>query len=133
MLEETGVRLDPDALHPWARWVTPEVEPRRFDTRFFVAELPGRRSSRGRTGGEMDQVAVAAAGATRWRAHGRGELAMWPPTLVTLRELAGCADVDAVVRTRRAAPPRPGPSRRWSTGPAGHARPCCRPAEVVEL
>ena len=40
MMEETGVRLDPRLLHPWARWVTPEDEPRRYDTLFFVAALP---------------------------------------------------------------------------------------------
>src|SRR3954454_3156658 len=28
-LEETGVRLAPDDLHPWAHWITPEHEPRR--------------------------------------------------------------------------------------------------------
>src|ERR671917_1096010 len=38
--EETGVRVDPKALLPWAHWVTPEIEPRRYDTHFFLAELP---------------------------------------------------------------------------------------------
>src|SRR5215212_9465876 len=36
--EETGVRLDPGELLPWAHWVTPEFEPRRYDTYFFLAE-----------------------------------------------------------------------------------------------
>ena len=34
-----------DTLVPYARWITPEVEPKRFDARFFVARLPqGQRS-----------------------------------------------------------------------------------------
>ena len=41
--EETNVRLDVSAVHPWSRWVTPN-EPsmmkKRFDARFFVAALP---------------------------------------------------------------------------------------------
>ena len=32
--------LPPAALQPWARWITPEAEPRRYDTYFFVAALP---------------------------------------------------------------------------------------------
>ena len=34
--EETGVVLDPDELRPWAHWITPEFEPRRYDTYFYV-------------------------------------------------------------------------------------------------
>ncbi len=29
-----------DLLTPWARWITPEISPRRFDTWFFAAALP---------------------------------------------------------------------------------------------
>ena len=36
--EESGVKLDVRHLHLWARWITPEVEPKRFDARFFLAE-----------------------------------------------------------------------------------------------
>lgn len=39
VFEETGLRLDPAQLMPWANWVTPVGFPRRFDTYFFVAAL----------------------------------------------------------------------------------------------
>ena len=38
--EETGVVLAETDLHPWAHWITPEIEPRRYDTWFFVAAMP---------------------------------------------------------------------------------------------
>jgi 8-oxo-dGTP pyrophosphatase MutT (NUDIX family) len=94
VLEETGVVLDPAQLMPWARWVTPEGEPRRYDAVFFVAELPPGQQPQA-VGTEMDHVVwLSPAGALAARA--RGELAMWPPTIVTLRELADCADINAV-------------------------------------
>ena len=37
LLARLGVRLDTGRLRYWAWWVTPEAEPRRYDTRFFIA------------------------------------------------------------------------------------------------
>jgi 8-oxo-dGTP pyrophosphatase MutT (NUDIX family) len=92
--EETGVRLAPADLLPWARWITPEGEPRRFDAWFFVAELPAGQSPEAR-GTEMDVVSWLAPGVALDR-FAAGELPMWPPTVTTLRELAGCLDIAAV-------------------------------------
>ncbi len=32
--------IDVSALVPWMRWVTPDISPRRFDARFFLARAP---------------------------------------------------------------------------------------------
>ena len=39
-LADAGLVLRTDLLGAWAHWITPSFEPRRFDTRFFVAVLP---------------------------------------------------------------------------------------------
>ncbi len=39
-LDRRGLRLRTDLLRLWGSWVTPVFEPRRYDTRFFVAALP---------------------------------------------------------------------------------------------
>ena len=45
-----------DLLRPWARWITPVAEPRRYDTRFFLAALPAGQRARD-VGGEADEAA----------------------------------------------------------------------------
>lgn len=39
-LSRRGLTLRTDLLQLWSNWVTPIFEPRRFDTKFFVAALP---------------------------------------------------------------------------------------------
>ena len=40
VLRESGLRLHPGALAYFARWVTPEALPKRYDTRFYAAAMP---------------------------------------------------------------------------------------------
>ncbi|SCL20645.1 NUDIX domain-containing protein [Micromonospora nigra] len=96
LLAARGLTFRSDLLVPWSRWITPEFEPRRFDTYFFVALLPEGQRTRD-VSGEADH--------TLWirpaEAHARasaGELTMLPPTLVTLAEVAACGGLDEVVR-----------------------------------
>lgn len=37
---EEGLRFAGDTLHYFSRWVTPEFAPKRYDARFFVAQMP---------------------------------------------------------------------------------------------
>lgn len=74
-----GRRVRPELLRPWAHWITPAPEPRRFDTRFFLAALPAGQQPAHR-GGEADEG--------RWVSPtGVAGLPMLPPTLHTLGEL----------------------------------------------
>ncbi|HWV26336.1 MAG TPA: NUDIX hydrolase, partial [Aeromicrobium sp.] len=40
VLAERGLSLRADLVGAWGHWITPAFEPRRYDTRFFVAALP---------------------------------------------------------------------------------------------
>ena len=91
LLAGRGLVVRSDLLAPWAHWLTPEFEPRRYDTYFFLARLPVGQVTRD-VGGEAAHALWAVPGEL---AAGRN--AMLPPTRVTLRQLAAYADVDAAM------------------------------------
>ena len=43
LLDELGLAVDADLIRPWAHWIAPAAEPRRYDTFFYVAALPSGR------------------------------------------------------------------------------------------
>jgi 8-oxo-dGTP pyrophosphatase MutT (NUDIX family) len=120
LLARRGLVLRSDLLRPWSRWITPVIEERRFDARFFAAALPPQQRTRD-VGGEAAEVAwVSPADAI---AMGRrGEILLWPPTAVSLAELAACGDVAAALRPRTIRPVLPEASVAegavWLTIPA---------------
>ena len=99
LLERRGLVLRTDLLRPLAHWITPEVEPKRFDTRFFLAELPAGQVCRA-VGGEADQrVWVRPADAVAQ------ELRMMPPTVAVLQDLARFDDIAAALAADRVLTP----------------------------
>jgi 8-oxo-dGTP pyrophosphatase MutT (NUDIX family) len=103
LLRRRRLVLRADLLRPWARWITPVVEPRRFDTRFFAAALPAGQRTRD-VGGEASEVAWIAP-EKALRAGERGEIRLFPPTAVTLSELAACGDLETVLSGPRQVSP----------------------------
>ncbi|MBP2404203.1 NUDIX hydrolase [Streptomyces syringium] len=100
-LDRRGLVLRSDLLGGWARWITPEFEPRRYDTWFFVAALPeGQRTRNAST--EADHT-VWAAPADAAAGYDRGELLMMPPTISTLRALLPYGTVAEVLAAAREA------------------------------
>jgi 8-oxo-dGTP pyrophosphatase MutT (NUDIX family) len=95
LLARRGLVVRADLLRPWSRWITPVMEPRRFDTRFFAAALPAGQRTRD-VGGEASAVAWIAPG-DALAAGRRGELALMPPTMVSLTELAACGSLHGVL------------------------------------
>lgn len=91
LLRGVGVDIDADALHPWARWVTPPGEARRYDTRFFLATLPAGIDARHVT---PEASAAAWVGVRSALAAGeRGTRRLMPPTAATLTSLASFGTV----------------------------------------
>jgi 8-oxo-dGTP pyrophosphatase MutT (NUDIX family) len=105
LLEETGVPLPLETLRPWARWITPEAEPRRYDTYFFVAAVPAEATAAALTGeaSHADWISPAEALAE----YERDERPMLPPTVVGLRELAAMPTAAAVLESAAARVVRP--------------------------
>jgi hypothetical protein len=93
-----------DLLRPWSRWVTPEAEARRYDTRFFVAVMPADQHAAGGTG-ESDR-ATWLSPAAALDAAATGEMTMLPPTAATLSELEACRSIAAVMAAKRPIKPR---------------------------
>jgi 8-oxo-dGTP pyrophosphatase MutT (NUDIX family) len=92
-LAQRGRNLALDALVPWARWVTPEAEARRFDARFFLLELPAGQV--GRHDEHETTMSFWGRPAEVLERFMRGEIFLAPPTTRTLELLAACPDVRA--------------------------------------
>lgn len=94
-LEQRGLVLRTDLLGVWRAWLTPEFEPRRYRTWFFVADLPeGQRTRDVST--ESDQVTWSPALQAAEDAEAQKVL-MLPPTYMTCLEVGQYADADAVL------------------------------------
>lgn len=99
LLDRRGLALRTDLLAAWAHWITPEFEPRRYDTRFFIAALPTGQLTRD-VSGEADHVAWMTP-ADALAGVDSGGMGMLPPTYVTLREIDRLGSIDAVWRASR--------------------------------
>jgi 8-oxo-dGTP pyrophosphatase MutT (NUDIX family) len=100
ILSERGLVVDDSALVPFAHWVTPESEARRFDARFLAAAQPAGQQAR-HVGGEAERSAwwhPAAALA----AYAEGHLPMWPPQLAVMRFLDARTSTEEAIHAARA-------------------------------
>lgn len=85
IVRREGIRLAMDRLVPFSHWITPDIESKRFDTRFFLAWLPD-----GQVPVHDNQELVE----SRWltpgealRLHQEKEIMLMPPTLKSMEDL----------------------------------------------
>ncbi|AWH97287.1 NUDIX hydrolase [Dietzia psychralcaliphila] len=132
-LADEGLSLAAGRLRPYDHWITPSVESRRYDTRFFLAALP--------EGQEPDDLTTEV-DLTMWARpvdlledFRSGRSMLLPPTWTQLRVLAEFPDVAAALAAeRRITPVQPeiiehrggvrvgfdGSDEYWSDYQAGH-------------
>jgi len=84
----------PDALIPYAHWITPEFEKKRFSTRFFLAKLPPGQTPVADTMEITESLWVTPQDALE--RHRRKEIILMPPTFKTIEELSAFRDIDAL-------------------------------------
>ncbi len=99
LAEEANVAIGVDDLVPFAHWVTPEIEIRRYDTRFFLAVMPAGQEAK-HDEGEMTELAWLTPSEAIDRCR-RQEIMLPPPTWTTLRQLERCGTVDEAVAWAR--------------------------------
>jgi 8-oxo-dGTP pyrophosphatase MutT (NUDIX family) len=90
-----GARFDGRRLAYLSNWVTPRGAPRRFDTRFFVTEVPKGTAAEADRREVFDQVWVTPAEALRRAADGEWQVEF--PTRVHLELLEGFESPAAVI------------------------------------
>lgn len=102
LVRREGLIFAPDLLIPYSHWITPEIESRRFDTRFFLARLPeGQVPVHDRmelTESSWMTPAFALA------ENEAGRIILMPPTLKTIEELlsfSNTAQLFAAARSQR--------------------------------
>jgi len=100
-LEECGIPIDARELVEFARWITPEGAPRRYDTRFFVVRAPDGHE------GEHDGRELVASAWMRpadvLQAFADGEIDLILPTQRSLELIAQFDRVDVLLAELRAA------------------------------
>lgn len=96
LLQTENLQLAADRLTYFAHWITPVGLPRRYDTRFFMAEAPA-----GQEPLQDERETIAATWVSPGEAlslHQRGEFEMRTPTVRTLESFS---DYDNVANLRR--------------------------------
>ena len=102
IIDREHLQLSVDELAYFAHWVTPEIEIRRFDTRFFIARAPEGQTPIHDAGETTHSEWIEPAAAIeRCRS---GLISLPPPTWTTLEMLARFESIDAIFDWARRKP-----------------------------
>jgi 8-oxo-dGTP pyrophosphatase MutT (NUDIX family) len=99
LAQREAICYAPRLLIPYSHWITPEIEPLRFDTRFFLAQIPEGQVA------VHDRMELTE---SRWMTpasalaeHKAGRIAMMPPTLKTIEELLAFSSIESLFTAAR--------------------------------
>ena len=99
LLESMDWRPDAGRLIPWAHWVTPEMEKKRFDTRFFITTVPDGQDPVPDGVELADGMWITAAEALERR--DRKDMKLLFPTFKNLEKIAGFDSLEVLLETTR--------------------------------
>ncbi len=83
--EQEDLLLAVDAVYYIGHWITPELSPRRFDTRFFIAEAPPGQLVSHDDGETIADIWIRPSEALAREAA--GEIELLPPTIFNLQKI----------------------------------------------
>jgi glyoxylase-like metal-dependent hydrolase (beta-lactamase superfamily II)/8-oxo-dGTP pyrophosphatase MutT (NUDIX family) len=99
LCREQQLRLAAGRMAYYSHWITQPGRPRRYDTRFFVAEAPSAQTASHDNSETVDHVWIQPAEALA--RHQRGELQLVFPTIKTLESIAGFETAAALMEFAR--------------------------------
>lgn len=99
LCREQGLRLTAGRLAYYSHWITQPGRPRRYDTRFFVAEAPAAQTASHDNSETIDHIWIRPAEALQ--RHQRGEMHLVFPTIKTLESIAGFDSAAALMAFAR--------------------------------
>ena len=99
LCREHGLRLAAERLAYYGHWITQPGRPRRYDTRFFVAEAPSAQTASHDNSETVDNLWIRPAAALE--RHSRGEMHLVFPTIKTLESIAGFENAAALMQYAR--------------------------------
>jgi 8-oxo-dGTP pyrophosphatase MutT (NUDIX family) len=95
LARDIDMKIHSMALTPYARWITPKMETRRFDTRFYIAVLPDDQIA-SHDGTETTSATWLRPASAIEDMHA-GCIRLAPPTVRTLQWLAQFDDTKSVI------------------------------------
>jgi 8-oxo-dGTP pyrophosphatase MutT (NUDIX family) len=98
--EREELMLAVDALHYVGHWITPELSPRRYDTRFFVAVTPPGQVASHDDGETIANIWISPSGALAL--YAAGEIELLPPTVANLQHIEEFDSAAEVIEWARA-------------------------------
>ncbi|MGM0577567.1 MAG: NUDIX hydrolase [Myxococcota bacterium] len=105
VVEAEDLLLDGGAMRYFAHWITPTQEPRRYDTRFFLARAPDHQEGLHDGREVTDSAWVSPRDALA--AHSEGAFHLAPPTWRILGDTSDLAGADEALRWAEGQAPPP--------------------------
>jgi len=94
-----GLQLSVDTVFYVSHWITPELAPRRYDTRFFITAAPPGQIARHDDGETIATIWVRPSEALAREVA--GEIELLPPTIANLSAIEGFTSTDQVMAWAR--------------------------------